>query len=67
MYIPKSKILANKYTSGKEYIVEATGKEYVGYYNVLFNGDIISGKVNTDEFNFKLIPYKEYKIGRAHV
>lgn len=66
MYIPKSKILNNKYTAGKEYIIAATGKEYIGYYNVLFNGTVLSGKINTNEPNYKLIPYEERIISKTN-
>lgn len=57
-YYPKNKIKENQYTSGKEYAY-SSGVEYVGYYYVLSNGKIFSGKNPQEPFSKELIPYSE--------
>lgn len=44
MYYPKSQILSNQYTYGKELYVKSSGKEYIGYYYIVSNGKIYSGE-----------------------
>lgn len=57
-YYPKNKIKENQYTAGKEYSYPS-GKEYVGYYYVLSNGDVFSGRNPQVSFSKPLIPYSE--------
>ena len=44
MYIPKSQIKTNQYTSGGELIVFRTKENYVGYYYTTSNGKAYAGK-----------------------
>jgi len=65
--VPLNQIVANKYTSGKEYIYKTSYKEYIGYYYEL-NGKVFAGrefkynapiliKINSDSINLlKLNP-----------
>lgn len=45
-YYPESKIIPNQYTSGKEYQISDTAKEYTGRYYILSNGKVFSGTPN---------------------
>jgi len=56
MYIPKSRIKPNLYTSGGEYMVLATSIEYVGYYHSLYTGEFFTGKTQNDVNVRKLVP-----------
>jgi hypothetical protein len=47
-YIPKNKIQTNLYTSGGEYAISSSGKDYVGYYYKLYNGKYFTGKTPND-------------------
>lgn len=53
MYYPKSKILLNQFTSGKEYAVKRTNLSYIGYYYLLSKNKAYTGKTpdssNTEE------------------
>lgn len=46
MYFPKSKILENQYTAGKEYTL--ANKDYIGYYTLLANEQAYTGKTITN-------------------
>ncbi len=45
MYYPKSRILENQYTSGKQLVTIGDFKEYIGYYHTISNGDKFTGKI----------------------
>jgi len=53
-YFPKSKIITNLYTKGKEFTVN--GKEYIGAYYKTYNGKIYSGKNPVNGSSQELIP-----------
>lgn len=55
-YIPKNKIKTNLFTNGKEYTIEETQIEYLGYFYKLYNGETYTGKFPGDGENKKLIP-----------
>jgi hypothetical protein len=57
MYIPKNRIKPNQYTTGQEYIVVATGEDYIGFYYSLWDGKFFTGKNQNDKPNQQLIPY----------
>lgn len=57
-YYPKNRIKENQYTSGGEYAY-SSGIEYIGYYYVLSNGNVFSGKNPQDINSVKLISYIE--------
>lgn len=63
-YYPKNKILNNQYTAGKKYSYPS-GIEYVGYYYVLSNGKVFSGKTPQDPNSVELVSYAE-NIGRLY-
>lgn len=48
MYYPKSKIIADRYTEGRELIYLDTRQSYTGYYYILADGRIFSGKNPND-------------------
>lgn len=48
MYFPKSQIQTNKNTPGGEFIIEATGDEYVGFYFATSTGKYYTGKNPSD-------------------
>lgn len=54
MYIPKNRIRTNLYTRGGEYQAKANQQPYSGYYHVLYNGKIYSGKNPNDANIFEL-------------
>lgn len=56
MYYPKSQIKPNLYTNGGEYALFTTGKEYVGYYYKVSNGQFYTGKNPNQEPNILLTP-----------
>ena len=53
-YYPKSQILTNLYTNGKEYIFSTTKIEYIGYYYEVSNGNKFTGKNPNDGKNILL-------------
>jgi len=48
MYYPKSKIIPDQYTNGGELVYYSTKLFYVGYYHILANNQIFTGKNPTD-------------------
>lgn len=48
MYFPKSKIIPNRYTAGGELAYKKTGIGYEGYYHILANGTVFTGKNPND-------------------
>ena len=58
MYIPKSRIKTNLYTSGDEYMLKSTQKEYIGFYHTLYTGKAYTGKTQNDKPIEELIAFK---------
>ena len=56
IYYPKSHIVENLYTAGKEWMTE-DGTEYVGYYHRYIDGKVASGAVYVRSQSVKLIKY----------
>ena len=56
MYYPKSQITPNLYTSGGEYQISNSRKEYIGYYFKTSNGRLYTGKNPQDKPNLVLVP-----------
>ena len=54
MYYPSSQIVPNLSTSGKEFIVASTKKEYVGFYYKTSSGQYYTGKSPQSPPNLKL-------------
>lgn len=48
MYYPKSQIITNKYTNGKEFALVANNQEYIGYYWQTANGKYYTGRNPND-------------------
>ncbi len=48
MYFPKSKIITDQYTNGKELVYKQEGTPYQGYYYILASGQVFSGKSPSD-------------------
>ena len=55
MYFPKSKILENQYTSGKEFVLKTNQTPYRGYYYILSSNRYFTGKTYTDISTQELI------------
>jgi len=55
-YYPKSQILPNQKTNGKELILASNREPYKGDYYKLSNGETFTGKTPSDGPNLKLIP-----------
>ncbi len=58
MYIPKNRIKTNLYTSGGEYMIKKTNKEYIGFYHTLYTGKAYTGKTQNDKPIQELIVLK---------
>lgn len=56
LYYPKSHIITNLRTAGKEWMLE-DGTEYVGYYHRYVDGNVLTGAVYNRMESKKLIPY----------
>ena len=56
LYYPKTHIVTNLYTTGKEWMYE-DGTEYIGYYHRYIDGIKMSGAVYEQGYSKKLIPY----------
>ena len=56
LYYPKTHIVTNLHTSGKEWMFE-DGTEYIGYYHRYIDGVKMSGAVFQQGYSKKLIPY----------
>jgi hypothetical protein len=50
IYYPKSKILENQYTNGKEFVIKRTNKPYMGYYYIISDREYFTGR-NADDPN----------------
>lgn len=59
MYYPESKIIANQYTNGQEFVYRSTGVSYEGTYHILANGKIYTGKNPRDGQIKELIPSED--------
>lgn len=59
MYYPESKIIANQYTNGQEYVYRSTGVSYEGAYHILANGKIYTGKNPRDGQIEEIIPSED--------
>jgi hypothetical protein len=55
MYVPKTKIIPNQYTAGDELIYRKGGGIYQGYYHILANGTVYSGKTPNDGLPVELL------------
>ena len=55
MYIPKNKIQTNLYTSGGEYTLVSSGKNYIGYYYKLYNGKYFTGQTPNEPNSLEII------------
>jgi hypothetical protein len=70
MYYPKSKIITNQYTAGEELVYLNTYNFYQGYYYVVADGRIYTGKNPDDGISKELqaIPtYKQRNTDNAEV
>lgn len=56
IYYPKSKIITNLYTSGKEWMLADTFEEYKGFYHKYLDGIVLSEAIYGPKSK-KLIPY----------
>ena len=55
IYYPKSKILENQFTSGKEFVIKRNNNPYTGYYYILSNNTYFTGKTMEEENTEELI------------
>ena len=70
MYYPKSKIIVNQYTAGEELVYLKTNIFYQGYYYIVADGRIYTGKNPNDGISRELqtIPtYKQRSTDNAEV
>ena len=56
LYYPKSHVVTNLFTTGKEWMFE-NGTEFIGYYHKYIDGNVKSGAVFNNADSKKLIPY----------
>lgn len=66
IYYPKTKIITNLYTPGKEWMFE-NGVEYIGYYHKYLDGLVLTEPQYNMVKSEKLIPYSELKRNSSHV
>ena len=59
LYYPKSHVVTNLHTSGKEWMLE-DGTEYVGFYHRYIDGVIMSGAVFSKTESKKLLAYIDH-------
>lgn len=59
MYYPKSQIIENLFTNGKEYKIQSTNKEYKGYYFQVSNNQKFTGKNPDNKPNNLLVEISE--------
>lgn len=57
-YYPKSKILENQFTSGKEFALKSNNQPYTGYYYALSNNTFFTGKTSNDPNTLELVLIK---------
>ena len=55
MYIPKSRILTNQYTSDNKLQLITTGEYYTGYYYKTYDGKFYTGKTQNNPPNIELL------------
>lgn len=55
IYYPKSKILENQFTSGKEFVIKRNNTPYTGYYYILSNNKYFTGKTIEEENTEELV------------
>lgn len=60
MYYPKSQIITDLYTNGNELVYAFDETNYIGYYHILSNNKIYSGK-NPNDGEIKLLKYPTKK------
>jgi hypothetical protein len=58
IYYPKSHIITNLYTKGKEWMLES-GEEYIGYYHKYIDQSVYTEAVYNRADSKKLIPYQD--------
>ena len=58
IYYPKSHVLTNLYTSGKEWMLQ-DGTEYIGFYHKYIDGILMTEAVFNKITSKKLIPYAD--------
>lgn len=61
LYYPKSHIVNNLYTTGKEWMFE-DGTEFIGYYHKYIDGNVKSGAVYNRTESKKLIEYIDITV-----
>jgi hypothetical protein len=61
LYYPKSHVVNNLYTTGKEWMFE-NNTEFIGYYHKYIDGNVKSGAVFNRTESKKLIPYIDPNI-----
>ena len=66
IYYPKTKIITNLYTQGKEWMYE-NGVEYIGYYHRYLDGLVLTEPYYNLVKSEKIIPYSEIKQNQPNV
>lgn len=66
IYYPKSKIITNLYTKGKEWMYE-NGVEYIGYYHEYLDGLVLTEPYYNMVKSEKLIPYSDIQRQASNV
>lgn len=66
IYYPKSKIINNLYTKGKEWMLE-DGTEYIGHYHKYLDGLVLTEPIFSSIRSKKLIPYSDINRQAANV
>jgi hypothetical protein len=66
IYYPKTKIITNLYTKGKEWMYE-NGVEYIGYYHRYLDGLVLTEPYYNMVKSEKIIPYSEIKRNQTNV
>jgi hypothetical protein len=66
IYYPKTKIITNLYTQGKEWMYE-NGVEYIGYYHRYLDGLVLTEPYYNLVKSEKIIPYSEIKKNQPNV
>ena len=66
IYYPKTKIITNLYTKGKEWMFE-NGVEYIGYYHKYLDGLVLTEPYYNMMKSEKLIPYSDIRIHTSNV
>lgn len=57
-YYPKSRITQNQYTNGGEFVLTATGEDYVGSYWITFEEEYFTG-INQYDLNVRPLTFKK--------